>query len=83
MSYYFNLVFENVQMVNATSEAEIFEQMIHVDEHDAVIGIVFPLFQKSGQGAEICFQPRCEGVAITDSVLSPLADLGISVIGSQ
>ena len=46
MSYYFNLLFENVQMVNATSEAEIFEQMIHVDERDAVIGISFPRYSK-------------------------------------
>ena len=75
MAYYFNLLFENVQMVNATSEAEIFEQMIHVDEHDAVIGISFPRYSKRAVKAlKFASSRGAKVVAITDSVLSPLAD---------
>ena len=75
MSYYFNLLFENVQMVNATSEAEIFEQMIHVDERDAVIGISFPRYSKRAVKAlKFASNRGAKVVAITDSVLSPLAE---------
>jgi DNA-binding MurR/RpiR family transcriptional regulator len=75
LSYYFGLIFENVQLVDITSEAEIFEKMIRVNETDAVIGISFPRYSKravkamnfaSGRGAKV--------IAITDSPLSPLAE---------
>ena len=87
MSYYFNLVFENGTRRTArhtfrksssgtpTSEAEIFEQMIHVDEHDAVIGISFPRYSKRAVKAlKFASSRGAKVVAITDSVLSPLAD---------
>lgn len=75
MAYYFNLIFDDVQLVNSTSEAEVFEQMIRVGKEDAVIGISFPRYSKravkalrfaSSRGAKV--------VAITDSLLSPLAE---------
>ena len=46
LSYYFGLILENVQLVNITSEAEIFEKMIRVNEADTVIGISFPRYSK-------------------------------------
>lgn len=74
LSHYLQLVFETVQLVEATSEASIIQQMIHVGEGDAIIAISFPRYSKkaaktlkyaSGRGAIT--------VAITDSPLSPLA----------
>ena len=65
----------SAKKVNATSEAEIFEQMIHVDEHDAVIGISFPRYSKRAVKAlKFASSRGAKVVAITDSVLSPLAD---------
>ena len=45
LSYYMHLLFENVLLVQSTSEGEIFEQMIRIDENDVVIGISFPRCQ--------------------------------------
>ena len=66
LSYYFSLVFDSVQLISATSEAQILQQMVHIGEGDALVGISFPRYSKyaSDRGATV--------VAITDSTLSPL-----------
>ncbi len=75
LSYYFNLIFESVQLVNSTSEAEIFEQMLHVGENDAVIGISFPRYSKKAVKAMHFASDRgAKVIAITDSNMSPLAE---------
>lgn len=74
LSYYFNLLFENVQLVQSTSEAEIFEQMIRVDARDVVIGISFPRYSKKAVKAmDFAHKRGASVVAITDTTLSPLA----------
>lgn len=75
MAYYFNLIFENVQMVNCTSEAEIFEQMVNVGEEDAVIAISFPRYsRKVVKALHFASDRKAKVIAITDSPLSPLAE---------
>ncbi|HHV32096.1 MurR/RpiR family transcriptional regulator [Caproiciproducens sp. LBM24188] len=75
LSYYFNLIFGDVVLVQATSEAEIFEQMIRVNEKDAVIGISFPRYSKKAVKAMNFAHSRgAKVIAITDSSLSPLAE---------
>ncbi|MDF1496193.1 MurR/RpiR family transcriptional regulator [Caproiciproducens sp. CPB-2] len=74
LSYYFNLIFENVLLVQSTSEGEIFEQMIRVDERDVVIGISFPRYsRKAVKALNFAHNRGATVVAITDSALSPLA----------
>lgn len=74
LSYYFNLLFESVQLVQATSEGEIFEQMIRIDERDVVIGISFPRYSKKAVKAmDFAHKRGATVIAITDTTLSPLA----------
>ena len=74
LNYYFTLIFENVQLVQATSEAEIFEQMIRIDEEDVVIGISFPRYsRKAAHAMDFAHNRGAKVVAITDSMLSPIA----------
>ena len=74
LSYYLKLLFENVILVQCTSEAEIFEQMIRVDEHDVVIGISFPRYsRKAVKAMDYAHKMGAKVVAITDSTVSPLA----------
>ncbi len=76
LGFYFNLIFDNVRLINTASVSEMFEQIIRVSEEDAVIGISFPRYSKrtikalhfvKSQGAKI--------IAITDSRESPLAQI--------
>ena len=74
LSYYFTLIFENVLLVQSTSEGEIFEQMIRIDKRDVVIGISFPRYSRKAVKA-MDFAHKCGAtvIVITDSSLSPMA----------
>ena len=74
LSYYFNLLFENVLLVQSTSEGEIFEQMIRIDNRDAVIGISFPRYsRKIAKAMKFAHDRKAKVIAITDSSASPIA----------
>lgn len=74
LSYYFSLIFENVLLVQSTSESEIFEQMIRIDKSDVVIGISFPRYSKKAVKAmNFAHNQGATVIAITDSIISPLA----------
>lgn len=73
LGFYFNLIFDNVRLVNTTSVSEMFEQILRASAEDVVIGISFPRYSKrtvkalkfvKSQGATV--------IAITDSMESPL-----------
>ena len=61
LGYYFNLIFEQVSLVNTTSETEIYEQMMRISYSKmAVKALRFA----SDRGAKV--------IALTDSMASPL-----------
>lgn len=73
LGFYFSLIFENVKVVSTTSEAEIYEQMLRIDNKDIVIGISFPRYSKRAVKAMKFASDRGAGViALTDSMMSPL-----------
>lgn len=75
LSYYLNFIVENVITINVTSEEEIFEQMIRIDERDAVIGISFPRYStKAVKALDFASSRGAKVVAITDSAVSPLSE---------
>ena len=74
LGFYFNLIFENVTLVNTTSASEIFEQLLRVKKGDVVIGVSFPPYSKrTVKAMEFAHDRGASVVAITDSVTSPLA----------
>ena len=75
LSYYFNLIFENVKFVQATSTSEIYEQIMRIDYRDVLIGISFPRYSNNTVKA-FRYAKDCGGrvIAITDSSTSPLVD---------
>ncbi|MCI2106277.1 MAG: MurR/RpiR family transcriptional regulator [Intestinimonas sp.] len=76
LSFYFNLIFDNVIPVHISSVSEIFEQMLRVGPDDVVIGISFPRY--SSRTVKAMHFARDRGanvVALTDSKTSPLAEI--------
>lgn len=74
MYHYLNLVFPHVRLVRTTSGSEIFEQLLRINDKDAIVGISFPRYSKriinalgyaKKQGAKV--------ISITDSAASPIA----------
>lgn len=76
LGFYFNLIFDNMVLVNTSSGSEIFEQLLRVGSEDVVIGISFPRYSSRTVKAMRFARDRgATVVALTDSPASPLADI--------
>ena len=74
LAHYLRLVLPWVQLIDATSEAGIFQQMIWAGEGDVVIAISFPRYsKKAARTLKYAADRKMTTIAVTDSVLSPLA----------
>ena len=75
MHFYFNYMFDNVRMVNASSPSEVFEQFARIEKDDVVITISYPRYSRSAvQATKFCKESGAQIVAITDSRRSPVAE---------
>ena len=73
LSFYLNLICENVTAVNTNSSSEIFEQLIRVSEDDVVIGISFPRYSmRTLKALEFASNRKATVTTLTDSVHSPM-----------
>lgn len=73
LGFYLNLILENVKIVS-NGISDIFEQMLNIGETDLVIGIGFPRYAvKTIDALEFAQARNARVVAITDSLISPLA----------
>jgi len=73
LAFYLNLILDNVKVV-AYGVSDIFEQMLNVDGEDVVIGIGFPRYTtRTIEALAFAKSRNASVVAITDSLLSPLA----------
>lgn len=74
LNYYFTMIFPNVRLIKNTTTSELFEQIMHIDEQDVIIGISFPRYSKqTAKMLEYASNSGANVIAITDSVDSPLA----------
>lgn len=81
LAFYFNLIFENVTHVTASSASEMFEHLLRVGPDDVVIGISFPRYSKrTVKAMEFAHDRGARVIAITDSEVSPLADTADRVL---
>ncbi len=75
LSFYFNLIFDNIKLINTNSVSEMFESVYRIDENDVIIGISFPRYSKRVLKAlEYARTQNASVIAITDSAVSPLAN---------
>ncbi|MDD3367988.1 MAG: MurR/RpiR family transcriptional regulator [Lachnospiraceae bacterium] len=73
LSFYLNMIRDNVQLINTTSVSEMFEQMIRIGDSDAIIGISFPRYSmRTLKAMEFASDRNAKVITITDSVHSPM-----------
>lgn len=73
LSFYLNLIFEDVTAVNTNSASEIFEQLIRINEEDVIIGISFPRYSmRTLKALEFASNRKAKVITLTDSVHSPM-----------
>lgn len=74
LGYYFNLIFDEVAVINAASESELFEKMLRIDQRDSVIGISFPRYSRNvAKALQFAASRNACVISVTDSESSPLA----------
>ncbi len=73
LGFYLNLILDNVKVITY-GISDIFEQIINITDEDLVIGIGFPRYAaRTIEALSFAQKRQAEVVAITDSLLSPLA----------
>ncbi len=73
LGFYFNLIFDNVTVVHATSTSEVFEQLLRIGPEDVIIGASFPRYsRRTVKAMQFARDRGAETIAVTDSETSPL-----------
>ena len=73
LHFYLNMIRGNVVLLNTTSVSETFEQMIHINENDAIVGISFPRYSmRTLKAMEFANDRNAKVITITDSIHSPM-----------
>ena len=73
MAFYFNLMFDNVHLLQTSSSSEIFEQMVRIGKDDVIIGISFPRYSmRTLKAMEFANNRNAKVITLTDSVHSPM-----------
>ena len=73
--FYFNMIFEDVKLLQTTSRSEVFEQIFRAKQGDLFIGISFPRYsQRVVAAMQYAREHGAQTLAITDNTLSPLIE---------
>ncbi len=73
LGYYLSQILEDVRVISTNNASEIFEQMIHLNEQDVVIGISFPRYSmRTLKAMEFANDRKAKIITITDSQHSPI-----------
>jgi len=76
LAFYFNHVFADVRLIASASTTDVFEQVFRAGPSDVFFGISFPRYSKRTVAAMRFAKERgATTVALTDSSLSPIAEL--------
>lgn len=73
LSFYLNLILDDVRQIQTSSASEIFEQMFRISEQDAIIGISFPRYSmRTLKAIEFANNRNAKVITLTDSMHSPI-----------
>ena len=76
LGFYFNLIFDNVTVVHATSTSEVFEQLLRIGPNDVMVGVSFPRdSRRTVKAMQFAHDRGAATIALTDSETSPLAPI--------
>ncbi|MBO5408410.1 MAG: MurR/RpiR family transcriptional regulator [Clostridia bacterium] len=74
LSFYCNLLFSNVRLIQTNSVSEMFEQILRIEQGDVVFGISFPRYsRRTVKAMEFAKSRGATIIALTDSEKSPIA----------
>ena len=75
LTYYLQMLLDDVLFVRPNTEAEVFGEMIHVGQEDVVLAVSFPRYSsKAVKVMHFAHSRNATTLAITDSLLAPVAE---------
>ncbi len=84
LSYYFKLIFDNVVLINVSSDSDIYEEIFRIDKDDVCIAISMPRYSKLTIRAVRFMKDRGANViAITDNINAPIARMSDFVLEAK
>ena len=73
LSFYLNLMLDNVINASSSTTTETFEQIFRIEEGDVLIGISFPRYSnKTVKAMEYAYNQGVKTIAITDGKFAPM-----------
>ncbi len=73
LSFYLNMMSDNVRLIHTNSASELFEQMFYIGREDVMIGISFPRYSlRVLKAMEFANNRNARVITLTDSVHSPM-----------
>lgn len=73
LSFYLNLIRDDVHLVQASGASEVFEQLLRVNGDDVVIGISFPRYSmRTLKALEFANNRNAKVITLTDTIHSPI-----------
>lgn len=83
-AYYLKLLLPDICLISTSSETEILEEMIHINENDALLVLSFPRYSsKTVKAAHFAHSRNAKVIAITDGLLSPLAEMASCLLSAH
>lgn len=71
--FYLRLMFDNTKLISSADPADMFEQAMHIDENDVIIGMSFPRYSKNMiKLLEFASKRGATVIGITDNIISPI-----------
>ena len=73
LSFYLQLIFDDVRLLQTNNSSELFEQMVRISEKDVIIGISFPRYSmRTLKALEFANNRNAKVITITDGKHSPM-----------
>ncbi len=83
-AYYLKLLLPDICLISTSTETEILEEMIHISEEDALVVLSFPRYSsKTVKTAHFAHSRGTKVIAITDGLLSPVAELSSCLLAAH
>ncbi len=73
LAFYLHVMRDQVTLLQTTSDNEIFEQLLRINEKDCIIGISFPRYSmRTLKAMEFANRRNAKVITLTDNVYSPM-----------
>ena len=84
LNYYFKLIFDNVVLINNSSDSEIYEQIFRINKDDVCIAISMPRYSKlTIRAVDFMKERGVKVIAITDNINAPIARMSDHVLQAK